>query len=73
MYYLATYFLKWEDETFWDSSLSFLVKQLDIHNKMHNKEENDKPKKLKSGDTETTVKMEGNKRITTERKKLSCM
>ena len=40
---------------------------------MHNKEENDKPKKLKSGDTETTVKMEGNKRITTERKKLSCM
>lgn len=70
---MATYFLKWEDETFWDSSLSFLAKQLDIHNKIHNKEQKDKPKELKNGDTETTVKMEGNRRITTERKKLSCM
>ena len=70
---MATYFLKWDDETFWDSSPKFIFKQLDIHNKFHNKDEKDKPKKLKNGDSETSVKMEGNKRVTTERKKLACI
>lgn len=65
--------MKWEDETFWDSSLSFLATQLNIHKKIHDKDSSNNSKKLSNGDTETTVKMEGNKRITTERKRLSCM
>ena len=65
--------MKWEDETFWDSSLSFLATQLNIHKKIHDKDNSNNSKKLSNGDTETTVKMEGNKRITTERKRLSCM
>ncbi len=41
-YFLARTILKWSDADFWDSSLRFLYKQLDIY------EESNKPKKEKN-------------------------
>ncbi len=31
LYYVARSILNWDDETFWDTSLRFLFKQLDLH------------------------------------------
>ncbi|MDY3960167.1 hypothetical protein [Romboutsia timonensis] len=66
--------MKWSDENFWYSSPRFLFKQLDIHKKANEQQNNSNSygKKLSSdiNGCEVYERIEGNKIITTEKKKL---
>lgn len=58
MYYLARTVLKWDDETFWESSPRFLFKQLDLFSQYNKPNKQGKFKKPNNINDDQAIKGE---------------